>query len=99
MNAAASQPCLSALVSLLAEQALLAMGVPHPMMVSQPPANPAIARFYVDILTVLKDKTDGNRTESETRELDDMLYHLRMKILDLSPSTAHGGPEAEGART
>ncbi|MBK8792471.1 MAG: DUF1844 domain-containing protein [Holophaga sp.] len=98
MNAAASQPSLSALVNLLAEQALLAMGVPHPMMPTQPPANPTVARFYVDLVGILKDKTEGHRTESETREMDDILYHLRMKILDLVPPRPTGGPEPEGAQ-
>lgn len=98
MNAAVSQPSLSALVSLLAEQALLAMGVPHPMMTAQPPANPAVARFYVDLIAVLKDKTEGNLVEQEKRELDDVLYHLRMKLLDLLPPPAPGYPAPVGAR-
>ncbi|MDP2877283.1 MAG: DUF1844 domain-containing protein [Holophaga sp.] len=98
MNAAVSQPSLSALVSLLAEQALLAMGVPHPMMPTQPPANPSIARFYLDLIVVLKEKTEGNRSDSETRELDDMIYNLRMKILNLSSPGLASSPEGAGVR-
>jgi hypothetical protein len=73
-------------MNLLAEQALLAMGVPHPMMKEVPPANPAVARFYVDLLTLLRSKTDGSRTETETAQLDEILYQLRMRVMDLKPA-------------
>lgn len=73
-------------MQLMTEQTLLAMGVPHPMMKEVPPANPAVARFYVDLLAVLKEKTEGRRTEDETRQLDELLYELRMRVLDLKPA-------------
>ncbi|WP_306592026.1 DUF1844 domain-containing protein [Geothrix sp. 21YS21S-4] len=86
MSPSVPEASLKALMHLLAEQALMALGVPHPMMKEVPPANPAAARFYVDLLTVLKEKTEGARTESETRELDDLLYGLRMRVMDLKPA-------------
>ncbi|HJW32032.1 MAG TPA: DUF1844 domain-containing protein [Holophagaceae bacterium] len=86
MNPAPPEPSLTSLTHLLAEQALLALGVPHPMLKEVPPANPGVARFYVDLLAVLKEKTEGRRTESETRALEDILHQLRMRILDLEPA-------------
>lgn len=86
MNPAMPEASLTALTHLLTEQALLAMGVPHPMMKEPPPANPAAARFYVDLLSVLKEKTEGARTDIETRQLDDVLYELRMRVMDLKPA-------------
>lgn len=86
MNPAVPEASLTALMHLLAEQALLSMGVPHPMMKEVPPANPVVARFYVDLLSVLKEKTEGARTDAETTELDEILYQLRMRALDLKPS-------------
>ena len=83
MNEAVPAPSLSALFQLLAEQALLAMGTPHPMMDEPPPANPEVARFLVDLLALVKDKTEGHRSDEESREVDDLLYHLRMRILSL----------------
>jgi hypothetical protein len=71
---------------LLTEQALLAMGVPHPMMKEVPPANPSVARFYVDLLAVLKEKTEGQRTEAETRQIEEILYELRMRAMNLKPA-------------
>ena len=86
MNPAVPEASLTALTHLLTEQALLALGVPHPMMKEAPPANPAAARFYVDLLVVLKDKTAGARTDAETRQLDEVLYELRMRVMNLKPA-------------
>ncbi|MBI1753210.1 MAG: DUF1844 domain-containing protein [Acidobacteria bacterium] len=86
MNPAMPEASLTALMHLLAEQALLAMGVPHPMMKEVPPANPAVARFYVDLVGVLKEKTEGSRTAAETAQLEEILYQLRMRAMDLKPA-------------
>ena len=86
MNPTMPEASLTALMHLLTEQALLAMGVPHPMMKEAPPANPVVARFYVDLLAVLKEKTEGVRTDAETAQLDEVLYQLRMRAMDLKPA-------------
>jgi hypothetical protein len=85
MTPAVPEASLTALMHLLTEQALLAMGVPHPMVKEAPPANPVVARFYVDLLAVLKEKTEGARTDAETAQIDEILYQLRMRALDLKP--------------
>ena len=97
MNAAVPEPSLRALVHLLSEQALLAMGVPHPHMKELPPANPQVARFFIDLLGLLKDKTEGHRTESETREMEDMLFQLRMQVMNLEPGFPQGASSVPGA--
>jgi hypothetical protein len=91
MNPAVPEASLMALIHLLTEQALLAMGVPHPMMKEVPPANPTAARFYVDLLSVLKEKTAGARTDAETAQLDEILYQLRMRVMDLKPAAESPG--------
>jgi hypothetical protein len=91
MNPAVPEASLTALMHLLTEQALLSMGVPHPMVKEVPPANPAVARFYVDLLSVLKEKTEGLRTEAETSQLDEILYQLRMRVMDLKPAVETPG--------
>ncbi len=93
MNAPVPEPSLTALIRMLAEQALLAMGTPHPLLKEQPPADPVAARFLVDLLAVLKDRTEGNRTEGETRELEAVLYQLRMQVVGLE----QGVPGPKGA--
>jgi Domain of unknown function (DUF1844) len=86
MTPAVPEASLTALMHLLTEQALLSMGVPHPMVKDVPPANPVVARFYVDLLSVLKEKTEGSRTDGETAQLDEILYQLRMRVMDLQPA-------------
>jgi hypothetical protein len=83
MNPAVPEASLTALMHLLTEQALMAMGIPHPMMKEVPPANPVVARFYVDLLTVLQEKTAGSRTDAESRQLEELLYELRMRAMNL----------------
>jgi hypothetical protein len=91
MKPAVPEASLTALIHLLAEQALLSMGVPHPMVKETPPANPVVARFYVDLLTVLKEKTEGHRSAEESAQLDEILYQLRMRAMDLKPGTEPPG--------
>jgi hypothetical protein len=86
MSESLPEPSLPVLVHLLAEQALLALGVPHPQLREQPPANPVVARFYIDLIDLLRGKTEGHRSEPETRELEDVLYGLRMRALELAPA-------------
>jgi hypothetical protein len=40
------------------------------------------ARFTIDMLGMLEDKTNGNRTEEETRTLRRVITELRMNYLD-----------------
>ena len=86
------EPSLSALVHLLAEQALLALGVPHPQLAHQPPANPQVGRFYVDLLDVLKAKTEGHRTDAETLEFEAIHQQLRMRAINILPAAPAEGP-------
>jgi hypothetical protein len=85
-QAGVPEPSFSAIAQLLAEQALLALGVPHPQVPVPPPANPAVARFYVDLLAVLKEKSEGRRTDAETREIETFLHELRLRVLDIQPA-------------
>lgn len=87
---AVPEASLSALFHILADQALLAMGVPHPMLKEPPPANPQAARFFVDLLALVQDRTEGRRSPAESKELDDLLHQLRMRALDLNTTGAKG---------
>jgi hypothetical protein len=66
-------PGLADIVDLLAQQAMAFLS-------GQVPGrgrDPATARFFIDLLGVLKEKTTGRRTLEETNFLDDILYQLR----------------------
>ena len=66
-------PGLADIVDLLAQQAMAFMS-------GQVPGrgrDPATARYFIDLLGVLKEKTAGRLTLEETTFLDDVLYQLR----------------------
>ena len=46
--------------------------------------NPDAAKQMIDILSVLKLKTNGNLSADEARLLDSLLYELRMKLMTKS---------------
>ncbi len=40
------------------------------------------AKFTLDTLQIIKDKTEGNLTNDETKYLDTLLYDLRMRYVE-----------------
>ena len=44
----------------------------------------ALAKQTIDIITLLKDKTEGNLTEEEKNLLEHLLYDLRMRFVKAS---------------
>ncbi len=72
---------LSSFILSLATTAVMHMGEGPPGQPGSPPQNLEAAKQMVDILGMLQEKTEGNRTPEETRLLDDILYDLRMKFL------------------
>jgi hypothetical protein len=66
-------PGLADIVDILAQQAMAFLS-------GQVPGrgrDPATARYFIDLLAVLKEKTSGRLTLEETNFLDDVLYQLR----------------------
>lgn len=74
-------PDLTSLISGLASQAMISLGVfPNPltgtttMMLNQ-------AGHLIDMVNLVYDKTLGNRTEGETKMMESLLHELRMLFL------------------
>jgi hypothetical protein len=68
----------STLVSLLATQAMAALGqLPDPQT-NQPVVRLAMAKHFIDSLEVLQQKTKGNLADVESGMLENMLFELRM---------------------
>lgn len=71
-------PSLALLASSLGMQAMIAMGlVPGPGE-EKPEVDLEEAKHVIDILDMLWQKTEGNRTAEETAMLDDLLHELRL---------------------
>ncbi len=68
----------------LAMEALIALGdMPHPVT-KKHSGNLAQAKYLIDLIGILDDKTKGNLTADEAQMLKDLLYQLRMRYLTKS---------------
>ena len=80
----------SSFVFSLGTSALMVMGEQLDPQQGRPPVNLSQAKEIIDILSMLEGKTRGNLNPEEQAMLDDMLYALRMKYVDLA--SPPGGP-------
>jgi len=65
-------------------QALISLGeIPNPVD-NKKEQNLDHARYTIDTLDMIKKKTKNNLSPEESKVLDDILYSLRMKYLELS---------------
>lgn len=76
----------STLILSLSQTALLHLGeAKDPEAPDRPPQrNLPLARQTIDMLAMLQEKTKGNLTGSEERLLDQVLYDLRVRFVELS---------------
>jgi hypothetical protein len=76
-------PSFFDLVAMLAEPVPIYLGdavLPD----GQDATNPEMARFYIDLLAVLRQKTAGNLTAQESSFLEDLLYRMRVRYVQKS---------------
>ena len=66
------------LLTTLATEAMMSLGQMPIPGVQQPEVNLPQAQYVIDLLGVLKEKTEGNLSTEETALLEDLLYQLRM---------------------
>jgi hypothetical protein len=75
-------------VSGLATQALMALGqVEHPVT-KQAEVDLDQAKYLIDIIEMLKGKTQGNRTAEETKTVETLLYNLKMVYVKVSKTVS-----------
>jgi hypothetical protein len=78
------------LITTFAVPALTAMGkIPDPVQ-GHPVVRPDLAKHYIDMLSLIEEKTKGNLTKDEAGMLDDLLHQLRMTFV-----TTRKEPESE----
>jgi hypothetical protein len=68
--------------------------VPDPVSGEKGQVNLSAAQQMIDILSLLDEKTRGNLTAEERQLLDQVLYELRMRYVQVSGG-ASGAPEPE----
>lgn len=83
---------LTALVSMLASQVMVALGfVPHPLT-GKPERSLLEAKYLIDLITMLEAKTQGNRTPQEISILSSVLHELRMAYVEAQSAPAPSPP-------
>jgi hypothetical protein len=68
------------LVAMLAEPVPIYLG-DAPLPDGGSAENPEMARFHIDLLDVLRQKTTGSLTAEESAFLEDLLYRLRVRYV------------------
>ncbi|MHC4470679.1 MAG: DUF1844 domain-containing protein [Planctomycetota bacterium] len=68
----------------LASQAMTLMGLAPNPVTGKTEKNLEQAKYTIDLLEMLKGKTEGNRTEEETKVLMSLLFDLRMRYVEES---------------
>jgi hypothetical protein len=72
---------LTLLLTSLGTQALMSLGQILNPMTNKAEVDLDQAQHCIDLLSMLEEKTAGNRTPEESQMLDGMLYELRMLFL------------------
>jgi hypothetical protein len=79
LSSAPPEATLSSLVSMLATQAIMSTGQALlPGQSEPPPADLPAAKFYIDLLGMLEEKTASHRTAEESELLRESLHQLRL---------------------
>ena len=77
---------LSGLINMLATQSFFALGVVKTKEDEEPRKDLEMAKFNIDMLGVVEEKTKGNLTDQEASILSDTLQQLRMVYVQVSGS-------------
>ena len=78
------EPSLPLLVTTLATQAMVALGlVPHPTSGESEP-DLGQAKHFIGTIELLLEKTEGNRSEEESEMIEEVLHQLRMGFVSVN---------------
>ena len=83
------------LVVTMATQAMALLGQGVGPEDSEPAFNLPLARHHIDLLAMLEEKTEGNRTEEETALLSNLLHQLRLLCVSVESSDQSDPPAGE----
>ena len=78
------EPSFSMIISSFVAQSLMALGEMESPVDGQRTLDLGAAKFTIDLLQVMQDKTQGNLEEDEKKMLDSALYDLRMRYVRAS---------------
>lgn len=79
---AEAERSLVGLFMMLASSAVIALGEAPDPVTGQRQHDPAHAADAIELLILLREKTEGNRSEQESHVLDDILYDLQLRYVN-----------------
>ena len=74
---------LTYLAGSLSIQASICLGLMPDPVSGKPEKNLPVAKHSIDLLEILQQKTEGNRTPEESEDIEAMLYQLRMAYVQI----------------
>jgi len=80
------------LVNLLVMQAMAGLGLLAGPGGERIPPNLEAAKHFIDMLQMLEDKTRGNLSDEEKKLLDQVLYEMRMRFVQVGSAGSGTGP-------
>ena len=79
----APQASMSVLMMSIASSAAMAMGLTAHPETGRVDKNKEMARFNIDLLLILKEKTKGNLSADEEKFLDSVVHDLQIKFVEM----------------
>ena len=85
---------ISGLISMLATQTMFALGlIAHPGEENNTKVDLSLAKYNIDLLEALEEKTRGNLMGNEANMLNDSLNQLRMIFVQVSSAPKDGSDQ------
>lgn len=78
----AETPDFKFFVTTLAVQAAISLGAMNNPVTNKPEENLPQAKFIIDTLDMLKEKTKNNLEAAESETLENVLYELRLQYIE-----------------
>ncbi|MBI4635478.1 MAG: DUF1844 domain-containing protein [Candidatus Rokubacteria bacterium] len=78
----AAERSLAGLFMMLASSAAVALGELADPVTGEVHHDPAEAAEVIDLLILLREKTEGNRTAEETQILEELIYDLQLRYVN-----------------
>jgi hypothetical protein len=88
------KPTLPVLINSLATQVFVSLGLVEDPISGKKRRSLEQAKFSIDLLDVLSEKTQGNLTQQEDRYLQGVLHELRMRYVEATRQPDQGGEAA-----
>jgi hypothetical protein len=79
-------PSFQEIVAMLGTQAFMFLGEIADPQTGQAMLSPPLAKHYIDLLGILDEKTKGNLSPDEKKQIDQLLYEARMHYVQVASS-------------